>query len=265
MGAIAEPFAAQVQCSFLGWPPDMQVPLRQWTSRNQRATLAQDRAALAKLAREFDEHVKTLLQARETANSGVTDDATSRLMRSRVGGRPLTTEEIVSVLRNWTVGEIGTISSALGILAAHVASDAELQNQLRNQSSLIPAAVDEILRIHGPLIANRRVATRPVVIRGRHIAAGERLSLMWPSANRDEDVFPDAATLRLERNQSFNLLYGAGIHVCPGAYLARMELRVVLEELLMHTTHIAISKDSSPAKAVYPASGYSSLVLRDEP
>ena len=74
-------------------------------------------------------------------------------------------------MRNWTVGELGTISASVGILAHYLAERPELQRQLRKQPSLLPAAIDEILRIHAPLIANRRVTTRAVEIGGREIAS----------------------------------------------------------------------------------------------
>ncbi|TGQ51693.1 cytochrome P450, partial [Mesorhizobium sp. M1C.F.Ca.ET.212.01.1.1] len=98
-------------------------------------------------------------------------------------------EEIVSILRNWTVGELGTITACVGILGHYVAENPQVQQQLRENLHLLPAGIDEILRIHAPLISNRRVTTMPVEIGGRRIAAGERITLMWASADRDEAVF----------------------------------------------------------------------------
>src|SRR5690606_13055969 len=120
----------------------------------------------------------------------------------------------------------------------------------------------EILRIDAPLIANRRITTRAVELGGRRIEAGERLTLLWASANRDEDVFDDPDAFRLDRDPSLNLLYGAGIHVCPGAPLARLELRVVMEGLLRPTLHIALVRERPPVRACYPAGGFSELPLR---
>jgi hypothetical protein len=125
----------------------------------------------------------------------------------------------------------------------------------------LPPAIDEILRIHAPLIANRRVATRAVEFDGRRIDAGERITLIWASANRDEAVFGDPDEFRLDRDPALNLLYGAGIHACPGAPLARLELRVVVEELL-GSRQIEPAPGSVPVRAIYPASGFSLLPLR---
>ena len=199
---------------------------------------------------------------RREAGSEAPDDNTTRLLREQVGGRLLNEEEVVSIVRNWTVGELGTISASVGILAHYLAERPELQQQLREQPSLLPAAIDEILRIHAPLIANRRITTKAVEVGSRQIAAGERVTLIWASANRDETLFGDPDEFRLDRDPSQNLLYGAGIHVCPGAPLARLELRVVMEELLAHTHEIALVPGKPPIKAIYPASGFSSLSLR---
>lgn len=259
---FAQPFAARVQRAFLGWPPGMRERLRRWTRKNQEATLAQDRTVMAEVAREFEAYVDEMLRDRCEAGAQASDDVTASLMHARVRGRPLRDEEIVSILRNWTVGEIGTISAAMGILVDFVANHADSQRQLRGQPSLLPNAIDEILRVHAPLVANRRVTTRPVTIAGREIGAGERVSLIWMSANRDGEAFEDPETVRLDRDPADNLLWGAGIHVCPGAPLARLEMQVAMEELLGKTTRIEPGPGKPPAKAMYPASGFTTLPLR---
>ncbi len=169
--------------------------------------------------------------------------------------------EIVSILRNWTVGEIGTLSAAVAIVTQYLAEHTDLQQQLRTQPSLLPNAIEDILRMHGPLLANRRVTTRAVEIGGRTIGAGERLSLNWIVANRDHRAFPDSQSCRLDRDASANLLYGAGIHVCPGALLARMELQVAMQALLGGTVGIDLIAHRPPTSAVYPASGFATLPL----
>jgi hypothetical protein len=262
MRACAEPFALRSQCAFLDWPLELHAPLREWVRKNHRATRSRDRSAMAAIALEFDTHIRAVLVERRRAVADVGEDVTSRLLREQVRGRSLTDEEIVSILRNWTVGELATISASIGILAHYLAERPTLQDTLREQPSLLPAAIDEILRIHAPLIASRRIATRPVELGDRRLEAGERLTLIWASANRDESVFGDPDEFRLDRDPARNLLYGAGIHVCPGAPLARMELRVFMEELLRRTSHITLAPESQPTRAAYPASGFSSLPLR---
>ena len=256
---FAQGFALQVQCEFLGWPADTHEPLRRWMYSNHTATLSGDRTATAAVAQEFTDLIKALLQRRGSVASTAPEDVITRLMRSEVNGRVLSEEEIVSILRNWTGGEVGTIAAAVGIIIQFLSQHPALQNELRADLAKLPEAIDEILRLHGPLVANRRVTTCPVEIGGRQIAAGERLSLFWVSANRDEQVFEDAHSFRWGRDPKKNLLYGAGIHVCPGASLARMELRILMEELLKNTRGISLLPEAPKSYAQYPASGFSEL------
>lgn len=260
--AYARTFAVRIQCAFLGWPEEMEAALADWTRINHEATLAQDRAALRDIAATFQTHVERMLQVRRDATPGTFNDVTTSLMNERIEGRPLTDEEITSILRSWTAGEVGSIAASLGTLAHFLGEHPDLQTTLRQDPSLLPEAIDEILRLDGPLVANRRIAARDVEVGGRQIAAGERLTLMWVAANRDEAAFEDAASFRFGRDPKANLLYGAGIHVCPGAPLARLEMRVVMEELLARTAEIRVDRARSATRAVYPAGGFASLYLR---
>jgi cytochrome P450 len=262
MSEVAQLFAVRIQCAFLGWPVSLQEPLVRWMRRNQEATLVQDRKALSEIAREFEAIIDDLLETRRRAGAGPESDLTAALMHEKVFGRPLSDEEVASILRNWTAGEIGTISAAVGILAHYLAVHGELQNRLRTQPALLPTAIDEILRLHGPLVSNRRITTRPVEIDGKKIDAGERMTLNWISANRDERVFDRPDAFRLDRDPRKNLLYGVGIHVCPGAPLARLELRVFMEVLLGHTKEILPVPGKAPILAAYPASGFAVLPLQ---
>lgn len=150
IGDFAHWFAVRIQSASLGWPLEMCEPLRLWTQKNHQATFAQDRTAMAEVAKEFEGYVHELLQIRRAAGAQASDDITSSLLRQQVQGRPLRDEEIVSIVRNWTVGEVGTISAALGILVHYLSQHPELQQQLRTQPSLLPVATEEILRIYGP-------------------------------------------------------------------------------------------------------------------
>ncbi|MFN8626741.1 MAG: cytochrome P450 [Candidatus Binatia bacterium] len=259
---VALPFAVRVQYTFLGWPATLEQRLVQWTRQNQEATRAQDRKAMSEIALEFEGIIDDLLETRLESAAGPDTDVTAALMHEKVWGRPLSNEELASILRNWTVGEIGTISASIGILTHYLAGHAGLQAQLRADPDLLSPAIEEILRLHGPLATNRRVTTRPVEIGGRVLDEGERVTLMWMSANRDDRVFAEPDQFRLDRDQNKNLLWGAGIHACPGAPLARLEMKVFLEALLAHTREIAAVPDKPPALAAYPASGFTVLPLR---
>ena len=259
MTAFAQAFALRIQCAFMGWPDTLHAPLRQWIGKNHAATRAGDRAAMAQIAVEFDGYIKQQLVVRRDASAQAPEDVTTRLLREHINGRPLSDEEIVSIVRNWTVGELGTIAASVGILVHYLAAHPALQTDLRENPGDLPDAIDEILRIHAPLIANRRVTTCPVDIGGRKIDAGERLTLIWAAANRDEAVFGDPDAFDPASNRDKNLLYGAGVHVCPGAPLARLELRLLMESLLANTREITLDPDRWAERASFPASGYSSV------
>ncbi len=264
MEHLARPFALQVQSAFMGWPESLGEPLRGWVERNHAATLARDPDRLEAVAVEFDGYIREQLEARRSAGSDAPPDVTTELLREQVDGRALSDEQIVSVVRNWTVGELGTIAASVGIVVHALATRAEVQASLRSGVAGVSAGVDELLRIHPPLISNRRVATRPAEVGGCPVAAGERVTVLWASADRDESAFGDPDAFRPDQNAADNLLYGIGIHACPGAPLARMELRVLVEELLSRMRAIESVPGAAPAPAAYPAGGFSSVVARFE-
>lgn len=256
---FAEDFALRIQCAFMGWRSDLHEPLREWLHRNQAATLAGDRDAMAQVAVDFDSTIRSLLAERRATGEDAPPDTTTALMRETVNGRPLTDEELVSILRNWTVGELGTISASVGIVLNTLAHNPQLRNQLAEAPEQLSKSIDEMLRRDAPLMSNRRVTTCPVTLAGRRIEAGERVTLLWASANRDETVFDDPDALSPDANADQNLLYGAGTHVCPGAPLARLELNTLFEELLYWRPEF--SPEGTAQRAHYPAGGFAHLPL----
>ena len=255
---LARTYALRVQAGFLGWPAELEEPLARWTADNIAAIAHRDRERIGHLALEFDGQIRALLEERRALGDAGPQDITTELVHETVAGRPVTDAELVSLLRNWTVGELGTIAAAVGIVVDLISRRPQVQDLLRSDPDLIEAANEELLRIHGPLPTNRRRATREVDLGGRTIPAGAPVTVVWPSANRDEGVFGDPDEFRLDRDPDLNLLWGAGIHVCPGAPLARLELRVLVEELLAGTSRIE-PVDSPPERAIYPGSGFSRL------
>lgn len=257
--AFAIPFSLRTLCALLGWPEEQWESLGGWVHGNQQAAFTREPGVGRALANLFSEHVKANLAAHRATPRNVAD-ATDVLLATAVDGVQLDDDQIVSVLRNWVAGH-GTVAAGLGILALHLAQKPDLQQRLRDAPSLIPTAIEEILRAHGPLVANPRTTTREVEIQGRIIPKGARLTLMWIAANRDPQVFDDAGTVRLERNTDASLVWGQGIHVCLGAPLARLEMRVALEELLARTQRFELG-DAPPRRAAYPSNGLATLFLR---
>jgi len=214
-----------VQGAWLGWPPHTEEALRHWTARNHRATLARYREALDIVATEFDDAMRQVLHERReqsestrannrlTASTDAPADVISQLILEHIDGVPLSDAEIISILRNWTIGELGTMSACTGIIVGHLAENPILQQELRESPEGSPDAIDEILRMHAPLVANRRVATHDVQLGSRTIAADDRVTVMWTSANRDENRFGTPDNHQPERNANVNLLHGRGIGV----------------------------------------------------
>lgn len=255
MGALGHPFAARAQCLFMGWPDRLHDQLHEWTAHNQAATRRRDRTRLAELAAEFDGIITAQLDERRNVE-GLASDTTAELLTAHVAGRRLTDDELVSIIRNWTAGELGTIAASVGILIHHLAQAPDLQADLRADPRRLSEVIHELLRMDGPLVASRRRTTRPVRLDGRRVEAGERITILWPSVNRDEAVFGDDE-FDPDGHADDNLLYGAGIHACPGESLARLELKILIGTLLAATSDIT---PAGPAvRASYPVGGYTDV------
>jgi cytochrome P450 len=188
-------------------------------------------------------------------------DPTSALLAARNAGEPLPDELIVGTVRQVLV--VGMIAPMVmvGSIAVHLCRDIALQDQLRNVPGLIPAAVEEFLRLYTPYRGFARTAVEDVEIAGRRIPAGEPIALVYASANRDEDVFPRGNEFQLHRpNLGEHLAFGRGPHNCPGAALGRLELRIALEELLSRTRRFELNGDVIPTQ--FPEIGARSVPLR---
>lgn len=257
MSELAEPFAARIQCAFMGWSQELAPTLLDWLVRNNAAALTRDRTKLKAYAQEFNALIKRELDARR--NAPKEQDVTTRLLHEQVNGRALNDDEIASILRNWTVGEVGTIANSIGIIIQFLATHSDVLAEVRAKPERLYYANNEILRLHNPLVDNRRITICPVTLSGRELPAGSRLTINWVSANRDPEVFPQADTFRWGRDEGKNLLYGAGVHICPGAEMAQMELVVIIRALLQATTNLMLNKDKTPVPARYPRSGYENL------
>lgn len=256
MQSFAELYAARIQCAFMGWNQNLAPTLLNWLQRNNTAVHQQNREQIKLLAAEFKDFIVAQLELSQNSSGNT---VTWQLLQQEVNGQRLNNEEIASILRNWTVGEVGTIAASIGIIVHFLADNQELQQQLREQPELLYYANDEILRLFNPLVDNRRRTTCPVELSGQHIPANERVTINWIAANRDPEVFKNADQFQWNRDPSKNLLYGAGVHVCPGADLARMELVVAIRALLQVTQTIELNAENTAKLALYPMSGFAEV------
>ena len=255
------PYAVRAQVEWLGWH-GLEQGLLAWMNENRAAVRSADRTRTAAVAAAFDALVAAQIGRRRTLGKAAPQDPTTELLQLVVDGRRLPDADVVSILRNWTAGDLGSIAAALGVAVHFLATHAEVQTTLRAHPEELPAAIDEMLRIDDPFLANRRVSTRAARIAGFAIEPGTRLDLNWTSANRDEAVFGDPDAYRPRENAPRNLVYGIGIHACPGRPLATLELVVAVRTLLQSTTRVALAPDVEPVRETYPLGGWSRLPVR---
>lgn len=162
------------------------------------------------------------------------DDITSTLIHTEVeledGKRLLTDEELYRMFFLLLIAGLHTVQGSLAWSIIHLVNNPEQRKALIEDDSLIPSAVEEILRIEAAVIPGR-CATRDVELGGVTIKKGDQLILTLCSANRDADEFDDAEDLQLDRHPNRHLSFGSGPHRCLGSHLARIELSLALEEL----------------------------------
>jgi cytochrome P450 len=150
-----------------------------------------------------------------------------------VDGEPLSDMHILGTAALTLIAGIDTTAAALASTLWYLASHDADRARLVEHPELRPHAIEELLRAYAP-VTMARVATTDTTIAGCPIRAGERVLVNYPAANRDPAVFSGPDRVILDRNPNRHLAFGTGIHRCVGAHLARMELRVALDEWLTH-------------------------------
>lgn len=256
-------FAVRAQSLWLGWPADLEDRLVAWVAENHAATRSGDQSWTRHVAASFDALIRSVLEPRRGRACEDAEDVTARLMHTEVNGRLLSDAEIVSVLRNWTGGDLGSIAQCIGVLVHCLATHPAVQERLRSgvPDAEFDAVIDEILRIDDPFVSNHRVTTCPVAIGGVDLPQGARVKLNWTSANRDEAVFGDPDAMDPPGNAGRNLVYGIGRHACPGRLLATLEMRIVLQELLAATSSLALDPLQAAERAVSPVGGWAKVMV----
>lgn len=174
------------------------------------------------------------------------EDLLSVIANAEIHGNRIADLEALSYALIILAAGIDTTRNALGSgIEALLAHPGQLE-RLRDDPSLIPTTVEEILRWTVPANQMLRTATCDTEVRGVPIRKGDTLVLFYPSANRDESVFHDPDRFLVDRKPNHHLTFGIGEHFCLGAGLARMEIRVLLEELLPRLR--AIRLDGTPKR-----------------
>jgi cytochrome P450 family 142 subfamily A polypeptide 1 len=170
-------------------------------------------------------------------------DLISALVREEIDGERLSDEALVSEALLLLVGGNETtrnvISGGMEMLMRHP----DQRQRLIEDPALIPAAAEECLRWVSPILNMNRTATQDFELHGETIRAGDQVLLMYASANRDATVFADPETFDVGRNPNPHVAFGFGPHFCLGAMLARMEIRVMFEEVLRRLPDLRLGAD----------------------
>ena len=172
-----------------------------------------------------------LRRDRQARGEPLGDDIISMLLDTEIDGQPITNEHLVNTVRLLLIAGIDTTWSAIGASIWHLATHPEDRERLIAEPELLPTAIEELLRAYAP-VTMARVITSETEVGGCTFKPGEMVMLPFPSANRDPEVFPDADKVIIDRAENRHMAFGVGIHRCLGSNLARMELRVALEEWL---------------------------------
>ena len=258
---IGYPLAVRAQAEWLGWQ-GIEDDLLAWMADNHAATRSADRTRTASVAAAFDAMVLEQVRRRREMGSAAPKDPTTELLSVKVNGELLPDADIVSILRNWTAGDLASMAAAVGVVLCFLAMHQEVQAALRAKPDGLAAAMDEMLRIDDPFLVSRRVTKATTEVAGFELEAGKRVYLNWTSANRDAQVFGDPDAYRPVENAAQNLVYGTGIHVCPGRPLATLELVVAVRTLLEMTSRIELADDGERVRETYPLGGWRRMPLR---
>jgi len=189
------------------------------------------------------------------------EDLATVIANGKVNGCPLGDLETASYyIIVATAGHDTTSSSIAGGLRALVENPGELK-KLQANPDLLPTAVDEMIRWTTPVQHFMRTATEDYELRGRKIKKGDALQLLYISGNRDEEVYPDAFSFKVDREPNRHVAFGYGVHLCLGQHLAKMEIRAFFSELLKRLEHIELAGEPRRVQASF-VSGLKSLPVK---
>ncbi len=239
--AVAADLPLQIIAEILGIDPDERQKVFDWSNRLIGFDDPEFQTSFEDGKQAAAEIWMYASQLAETRKGEAGEDLVSVLMNAEVDGTRLTEMEFDSFFLVLAVaGNETTRNLISGGMLALLEHPAEYQ-RLVDDPSLIPSAVEEMLRWVTPVMHFRRTATRDTEIRGVTIKENDKVVLCYPSANRDEAVFTDASRFDVGRTPNEHLAFGTGQHFCLGANLARLEIRVMFEELLRRFPRIELA------------------------
>lgn len=245
----AHKFPAMVFAEFFNLPRELSALIKEISAAYVAAITEVDDETVKRLSGRLYEIAQQVIDQRKSDPMDPADDLTTALLHATNDGEPLPPDMVLGCVRQLLVTGMVAPSVFIGNMFVHLSQDRELAATLRSDPGRIPAAVEEFLRLYGPYRGMARTARKDVVFGDRLIKAGEPIALVYTSANRDERIFPDGETFVFDRpNITEHIAFGAGVHSCPGAPLARMMLVVTLEEALARTADFEVTGQIEMAK-----------------
>ncbi len=182
------------------------------------------------------------------------DDLVTYLMEAEHDGKKLTDQELLGTIMLLLFAGIDTTWSSIGSSLWHLAQNPDDLRRLVEEPELMPVAVEEFLRAYSPVTLAREVV-KDGEIAGCPVKAGDRVLLPFPAGNRDPDVFPDADKVVIDRAENRHYAFGVGIHRCLGSNLARLEMRVALEEFIKRVPEFHLVEPETVRWSVGPVRG----------
>jgi cytochrome P450 len=192
------------------------------------------------------------------------DDFLTKLAHAQIDGQPIPPMELGAAMNSFLNAGHGTTVSGMTSLLWEVLRNPEIKRRLTEDPSLIPAAIEESMRLHTPFFGLYRTTSKPVTAGGVEIPEGSGVLMMWAAANRDPNVFPNPDVFDLDREVGRNRLmtFGFGLHACMGQPLARMEMKVALEELLTRLPDIELI---DPQSITHEFAGMETALIKSLP
>lgn len=227
---IAAPLPTRMIAELIGAPPDDWEQFRAWSdAATGNADPEIELDSLVATGQLF-EYFQKLIAARQAEPR---NDLLSVLAEAEIDEHRLTDEDLLNFAFLLLVAGNETTRNLIALGTLALIEQPEQRRLLVDDPSLIPGAVEEMLRWNSPVVHMARAATADVEIRGRLIREGEVVVMLYGSANRDEEIFgPDSEEFKVTRHPNPHIAFGCGEHSCVGAQLARLEATVLFEELL---------------------------------
>ncbi|NQX89172.1 MAG: cytochrome P450 [Halioglobus sp.] len=241
--SLAGDLPTAVICSMLEIPRDMWPQIRKWSDMQTSASdpdLGGTEDEVNKASVDMGTYGFELATERRDRGG---DDLISLLINQEVDGHQVSEVEFASLFVQLTVAGNETTRGLISSGMYELLRQPNLYRELHEDSGKLPLAVEEMLRWTCPLHYFRRTATEDAEIGGQRIRAGDKVVMMYSSANFDPDVFVDPLTFDINRNPNPHLAFGHGIHLCLGANLARLEARIFFEEFFRGFDRIEVCRD----------------------